>query len=118
AFGQVLVRRGLADPPSARSFLAASEEHAPSAFADIEAAVEAILVHVRRGERITVHGDYDVDGVCSTAVLVRLLRAIGADVDWALPDRARDGYGLGERHLRPPAAPRPPPPRAGDRAAS
>jgi single-stranded-DNA-specific exonuclease len=100
AVGQVLVRRGLADPASARAFLAASEEHAPSAFAGIEAAVETIVAHVRRDERITVHGDYDVDGVCSTALLVRLLRAIGADVDWTLPDRARDGYGLSERTVR------------------
>jgi single-stranded-DNA-specific exonuclease len=49
---------------------------------------------VRLRRRITVHGDYDVDGVCSTAVLVRVLRALGADVDWYLPDRASDGYGL------------------------
>ena len=98
--GQVLVRRALADPASARAFLAASEEHPPSAFAGIDVAVEAIVAHVRRGERITVHGDYDVDGVCSTALLVRVLQAIGADVDWVLPDRARDGYGLGERTVR------------------
>ncbi len=53
-----------------------------------------ILAHLARGERITVHGDYDVDGVCSTAVLVRALRRLGADVDSYLPDRASDGYGL------------------------
>ena len=47
-----------------------------------------------QAQRITIHGDYDVDGVCSTAVLVRVLRALGADVDWYLPDRATDGYGL------------------------
>jgi single-stranded-DNA-specific exonuclease len=41
-----------------------------------------------------VHGDYDVDGVCSTAILVRALRGLGANVDWYLPDRASDGYGL------------------------
>ena len=50
--------------------------------------------HVERGSRITVHGDYDVDGVCSTAVLVRALRTLGADVDWYLPSRIDDGYGL------------------------
>jgi single-stranded-DNA-specific exonuclease len=44
--------------------------------------------------RITIHGDYDVDGVCSTAILVRTLRALGADVDWYLPSRLEDGYGL------------------------
>jgi single-stranded-DNA-specific exonuclease len=91
---QVLVRRGFAEPESARAFLAADEEHAPAAFAGIERAVESIQAHVERGERITIHGDYDVDGVCSTAILVRALRVLGANVDWYLPDRASDGYGL------------------------
>ncbi|MFI5008845.1 MAG: single-stranded-DNA-specific exonuclease RecJ [Solirubrobacterales bacterium] len=94
AMAQVLVRRGLGEPGDARAFLAAEEEHPPSAFAGIEVAIESILGHVRSRERITVHGDYDVDGVCSTAILVRVLRALGADVDWYLPDRATDGYGL------------------------
>jgi len=49
---------------------------------------------VASGARITIHGDYDVDGICSTAVLVRSLRRLGANVDWYLPDRASDGYGL------------------------
>jgi single-stranded-DNA-specific exonuclease len=91
---QILVRRGLAEPARARAFLAADEEHPPTAFAGIERAVEPILRHVAAGERITIHGDYDVDGICSTAVLVRSLRRLGANVDWYLPDRASDGYGL------------------------
>jgi single-stranded-DNA-specific exonuclease len=91
---QVLVRRGLADPTRARAFLAGNEEHSPEAFSGIGEAVESILRHVRDGQRITVHGDYDVDGVCSTAVLVRSLRRLGSNVDWYLPDRATDGYGL------------------------
>jgi single-stranded-DNA-specific exonuclease len=91
---QILVRRGLTEPMSARAFLAADEEHSPSAFTGIELAVETILRHVRAGERITIHGDYDVDGICSTTVLVRSLRRLGANVDWYLPDRAVDGYGL------------------------
>jgi len=94
ATAQVLVRRGLAAPADARAFLAASEEHPPSAFAGIETAIAAILAHAHAGTPITVHGDYDVDGICSTAVLVRALRAVGADVDWYLPDRSSDGYGL------------------------
>jgi single-stranded-DNA-specific exonuclease len=91
---QILVRRGLGEPASARAFLAADEEHSPMAFTGIERAIEAILRHVRSGERITIHGDYDVDGICSTAVLVRSLRRLAANVDWYLPDRAVDGYGL------------------------
>jgi single-stranded-DNA-specific exonuclease len=94
AFARVLVRRGLADPAAARAFLAADAEHPPAAFAGIDVAIATILAHVREGSRITVHGDYDVDGICSTAVLVRALRALGAHVDWYLPDRDRDGYGL------------------------
>ena len=91
---QVLVRRGYADPEAARAFLAADERHHFSQFAGIETAVETILGHVRAGSRITVHGDYDVDGVTATAILLRALRALGADADWFLPSRIDDGYGL------------------------
>ncbi len=97
---QVLVRRGFADPARARAFLDAEDEHPPAAFAGIDGALEPILERVRSGERITIHGDYDVDGVCSTAVLVRALRRLGANVDWYLPDRFSDGYGLSERTVR------------------
>jgi single-stranded-DNA-specific exonuclease len=100
ALAQVLVRRGHDAPERARAFLAAEESHHHSQFAGIDAAVQAVLTHVRDGRRITVHGDYDVDGVCSTAILVRALRALGADVDSYLPDRASDGYGLGEATVR------------------
>jgi single-stranded-DNA-specific exonuclease len=94
ALAQVLVRRGLDDPSMAARFLAASDEHPPQAFAGIADAVAMILEHARAGSRITVHGDYDVDGICSTAILVRTLRELGADVDSFIPDRAGDGYGL------------------------
>jgi single-stranded-DNA-specific exonuclease len=100
AMAQVLVRRGLGEPEQARAFIAADERHEPSAFEGVGEAVELILSHCARGERITVHGDYDADGVCSTAVLVRALRRIGADVDSYLPDRASDGYGLNEGTVR------------------
>jgi single-stranded-DNA-specific exonuclease len=94
ALGQVLVRRGLAEPQHARAFLDATEEHPASAFRGIDDAVALIARHIREASRITVHGDYDVDGICSAAVLVRALGALGADVDFYLPDRASDGYGL------------------------
>lgn len=97
---QVLVRRGMSDPAQARAFMAGDEEHPYTAFAGIEAAVATIAAHIRAGTRITIHGDYDVDGVCSTAVLVGSLRALHADVDWYLPDRATDGYGLSPDTVR------------------
>jgi len=91
---QVLVRRGYAEPGSARAFLAADEAHDPSAFEGIENAVATILRHVDRRSAIVVHGDYDVDGVCSTAILVRALRSLGGEVGWFIPSRVDDGYGL------------------------
>jgi single-stranded-DNA-specific exonuclease len=94
ALGQVLVRRGMSEPALAGAFLSGGEEHPPLAFAGIDAAVAVIMRHVADGTRITIHGDYDVDGICSTAVLVRALRGLGAEVDFYLPDRASDGYGL------------------------
>lgn len=91
---QVLARRGLGDPAAARAFLAAADAYPLDAFGGLRTAAARILGHVGRRSRITVHGDYDVDGVCSTAVLVRVLRTLGADVDWYLPSRIDDGYGL------------------------
>ena len=91
---QVLVRRGLSDPDAAERFLAAEEEHPLEAFGGLREASGVILGHVGRRSRITVHGDYDVDGIASTAVLVRALRTLGADVDCYLPSRIDDGYGL------------------------
>jgi single-stranded-DNA-specific exonuclease len=92
--GQLLVRRGLGDAAAARAFLAAEEGHPPEAFLGMGDAVATIERHVGAGSRITVHGDYDVDGICATAILVRALRALGANVDWFLPSRIDDGYGL------------------------
>jgi single-stranded-DNA-specific exonuclease len=91
---QVLVRRGITDLDAARAWLAGADEHPASAFRGIDDAIAVLLRHARAGTRITVHGDYDVDGVTSTAILVRALRAVGADVDWYLPSRSEDGYGL------------------------
>jgi single-stranded-DNA-specific exonuclease len=91
---QILVRRGLAEPAAARRWLAADEAHDPALFAGIDAATALVLSHVAAGTRITVHGDYDVDGVCSTTILLNVLEALGADADWFLPSRREDGYGL------------------------
>jgi single-stranded-DNA-specific exonuclease len=93
ALAQVLVRRGYEDPLRARAFLAADEHHELESFAGLSDAAERIHAAARAGRRITIHGDYDVDGVCSTALLLRALRKLGANVDWYLPDRA-EGYGL------------------------
>ncbi|MCW3016363.1 MAG: single-stranded-DNA-specific exonuclease RecJ [Solirubrobacterales bacterium] len=91
---QILTRRGLADPDAARAWIAAADAHDVRLFSGLDVAVATVLRHVRDGTRITIHGDYDVDGVCATAILVRTLRYLGAEVDWYLPGREEDGYGL------------------------
>jgi single-stranded-DNA-specific exonuclease len=90
----VLVRRGHRTVEAARAFLDADERHSPSEFDGIERAVGVIRDAIGSGTRITVHGDYDVDGVTATAILIRGLRDLGADCDWLIPGRAEDGYGL------------------------
>jgi len=91
----VLVRRGLVDPEEARAFLAAADPgHDPLSLGDMAAAVERIRAAVAAGERICVHGDYDVDGISATAVCVLVLRELGAEVEWRLPSRFDEGYGL------------------------
>jgi single-stranded-DNA-specific exonuclease len=92
--GAILARRGLGDVEEARRFLAADESHDPLTLPGAPEACELILRHVERGSVIAVFGDYDVDGVCSTAMLVRALRALGADPVWELPSRFDEGYGL------------------------
>ena len=92
---QLLVRRGLGDPIAATEFLSADQHFAPSQFERIDQAVELALGHIKAGSTILIHGDYDVDGVCSTAILVRALRDLGANVEWFIPGRREDGYGLG-----------------------
>src|SRR4051812_17111206 len=90
----ILVRRGLGEPEDARRFLAADERGDALALPGARSAAEAILAHVERGSRMVVHGDYDVDGVCSTAILVRTLRRLGAEPSWEIPSRFDEGYGL------------------------
>src|SRR5918911_3420272 len=91
----VLVRRGYGDPEVARAFLAGEQPLGdPFALPDMVAAVERIRAAVATGERICVHGDYDVDGICATVVAVDVLRALGADVEWHLPSRFDEGYGV------------------------
>jgi single-stranded-DNA-specific exonuclease len=92
----ILARRGHGDPEAARRFLDASESHDPFAFSGMAEAVKLVLGHIERGSVIAVHGDYDVDGVCSTALLVEALEGLGGKVHPRLPSRTEDGYGLSD----------------------
>ena len=91
----VLVRRGYAEPAVARAFLDAEGiSHDPLSLGDMARAVERIHAAVAAREVICVHGDYDVDGICATALAVLTLRELGADVRWHLPSRFEEGYGV------------------------
>jgi single-stranded-DNA-specific exonuclease len=95
-----LVRRGYRTPEQARTFLAAEESHPPAAFEGMDEIVALVWAAIEAGERITVHGDFDVDGVSATTLLVSTLRDLGADCDWLIPDRIADGYGLSSENVK------------------
>ena len=92
---RVLVRRGYSDPAEARAFLeGAVPGHDPFLLGDMAGAVETIRSAIAAGKKICVHGDYDADGICATALAVLILRELGADVTWHLPSRFEEGYGV------------------------
>jgi single-stranded-DNA-specific exonuclease len=92
---RVLVRRGYAEPDAARTFLAGEMPgHDPFLLGNMAGAVESIRSAITDGKRICVHGDYDADGICATALAVLILRELGADVTWHLPSRFEEGYGV------------------------
>jgi single-stranded-DNA-specific exonuclease len=92
---RVLVRRGYGDPDIARRFFAGGDPgHDPLALGDMTAACARIRDAIAKRKRICVHGDYDADGICATALAVLVLRDLGAEVDWHLPSRFEEGYGL------------------------
>jgi len=92
---RVLVRRGYADAATAERFLAGGDPgHDPFALGDMVAACARLRDAIATKERICVHGDYDADGICATALAVLVLRDLGAEVDWHLPSRFEEGYGV------------------------
>ncbi len=101
ALAALLIQRGHGTEEAARSYLRPrlADLSDPSRLAGMAEAVEVIARSVRAGERIMVHGDYDVDGQCSSALLTRALRVAGADVVPFLPHRLRDGYDFGPAGL-------------------
>lgn len=99
---QVLYNRGLTTPELAHDFLWAGREQLldPFLLKDMDRAVAALRRRIDAGGPILIYGDYDVDGVTGTAVLILALRALGAKVDYYIPDRFSEGYGLNAGALR------------------
>src|SRR6059036_3003951 len=98
----ILVQRGLTAPERAKAFLRPGLERLsdPLAWLDMQRAVELVARAVRAAVPILVHGDYDVDGQCAAALLTRVLRCVGAQVQAFVPHRMRDGYDFGEAGLQ------------------
>ena len=98
---QLLHNRGLRDPAAIELFLAGEWLHNdPFLLKDMPRAVDVLIRSIRRREPITVYGDFDADGVTSTALLVQALTALGADVQPYIPHRVDEGYGLNLDALR------------------
>jgi single-stranded-DNA-specific exonuclease len=93
---RILYQRGFREVDQADAFLnpALKHMHDPFLMKGMEEAVLEVIRTLDRGERIVIHGDYDVDGVCSVAVLYEFLRALGANVGYYIPRREQEGYGL------------------------
>ena len=93
-----LVNRGLDSEEKARRFLEPALEnlHDPRHMLGLEAGAARILAAVEKGERISIQGDYDVDGITSTFLLYSVLKDLGAVVEYRIPNRMKDGYGLTE----------------------
>lgn len=96
----LLLLRGITDKEAARAFFLPEPAPAsPESMLGLSRAVELLLAARAAGERVAVHGDYDVDGVTGTALLYLGLRALGFDADWILPNRFDGGYGMTRRTL-------------------
>ncbi|WP_055077235.1 DHH family phosphoesterase [Pseudanabaena sp. 'Roaring Creek'] len=100
---QVLLNRGINTPETAKAFLDPELVNLPDPkqeFPDLIASIDRIEYAIKNGERITICGDYDVDGMTSTALLIRTLKLLGAIVEYEIPSRMAEGYGINTRIVR------------------
>jgi single-stranded-DNA-specific exonuclease len=102
AFARLLAQRGFHDLADARRFLKPSRHdlHDPHGLPDMDRALARLVRAGRAGETVLVHGDYDVDGQCATAIMTRAIRHAGARAVPFVPHRLRDGYDLSAAGVR------------------
>ncbi len=98
---QILLNRGITSLEDAKYFFRAGLEHLhdPFLMADMQRAVERIQTAVEQKQRILVYGDYDVDGATATAMMILFFRQLGIEVDFYIPHRIREGYGLSKEAI-------------------
>ncbi|WP_293123681.1 single-stranded-DNA-specific exonuclease RecJ [Microcoleus sp. bin38.metabat.b11b12b14.051] len=97
---QVLVNRGIDSMEEVQGFIEPESLILPAPldeFPDLAASVKLLREAISAGQKIAICGDYDADGMTSTALLLRALRALGANVDYAIPSRMHEGYGINDR---------------------
>jgi single-stranded-DNA-specific exonuclease len=97
---QILLNRRLSTPDQVAAFLEPDVATLPSPldeFPDLSLSLELLINAIHHRQPIAICGDYDADGMTSTALLLRALRYLGADVDFAIPSRMSEGYGLNQR---------------------
>lgn len=97
---QVLLNRDLTDPEQIQAFINPESLPLPSPlaeFLDLPLSLELLINAINNRQRIAICGDYDADGMTSTALLMRALQALGARVDYAIPSRMAEGYGINQR---------------------
>jgi single-stranded-DNA-specific exonuclease len=97
---QVLINRGISTAQAVRFFLDPESQALPSPleeFPDLAISLELLETAIQQHHKIAICGDYDADGMTSTALLLRALRALGAQVDYAIPSRMHEGYGINDR---------------------
>lgn len=102
ALAEILIKRGVKRPEEARCFLEPSIKRLSSPFSipGMVKAVDRLEKAVREGERITIYGDYDADGVLGTVMLLESLSQLTPRVDYYIPDRFEEGYGLNETAIQ------------------
>ena len=101
AIASILVNRKITSPEDASNFLSASLNHLslPFTLKDMDVAIHRILKAITRNEKILIFGDYDVDGITATTILLEFFRSVGADVSYYIPHRITEGYGLQSSHI-------------------
>ena len=102
AFAQILVNRGIKDITSIKDFLFPSLKnlHSPFLMPDMGKAVKRIQSALNSGETVLIYGDYDADGITSTALMVSVLRTLGLKTHYVIPDRIIDGYGFSTKGIQ------------------
>ncbi|MBE9143595.1 single-stranded-DNA-specific exonuclease RecJ [Planktothrix mougeotii] len=97
---QVLINRGIETPEQVEAFITPESQVLPSPleeFKDLARSVELLESAINQGDKIAICGDYDADGMTSTALLMRSLSTLGANVNYAIPSRMKEGYGINTR---------------------